>query len=47
MHKIGELKNVSKICKTCNLEKTEFALANKKIKDKSFFTPAQLKKILF
>ena len=29
MHKIGELKNVGKICKTCNLEKIEIALADK------------------
>ena len=30
MHKIGELKNVSKTSKTCNLEKIEIALADKK-----------------
>ena len=29
MHKIGELKDVSKICKTCNLEKIENVIANK------------------
>ena len=29
MHKIGELKNVGKTCKTCNLEKIEIALADK------------------
>ena len=29
MHKIGELKNICKVCRTCNLEKIEIALANK------------------
>ena len=29
MHKIGELKNKSKVYKTCNLEKFEIALSNK------------------
>ena len=29
MHKIGELKNVGKTCKTCSLEKIEIAIANK------------------
>ena len=29
MHKFGELKNICKICRTCNLEKIEIALANK------------------
>ena len=28
MHKIGEVMNISKLCKTCNLEKKEIALAN-------------------
>ena len=30
MHKIGEIKNVGKKCKTCNLEKIEITLADKK-----------------
>ena len=34
MHKIRKLKNVGKICKTCNLEKNEIALADKKTKFK-------------
>ena len=29
MHKSGELKNIGKTCKTCNLEKIEIGLANK------------------
>ena len=42
MHKIGELKNEGKICKTCNLEKIEIVFADKKQnfkKGKNFFTP--------
>ena len=42
MNKIGELMNLSKICKTCNLEKCETALANKNRnlnKGKNFFKP--------
>ena len=41
MHKIEELQNLSKICKTCNLVKIEIALADKKrskIRDKNFVT---------
>ena len=29
LHKIGELKNIGKTCKTCNLKKIEITLANK------------------
>ena len=50
MHKIGELKNVGKICKTCNLEKIKIALADKKLNlDKRqelfFYTCPHFKKI--
>ena len=43
MHKIGKVMNISKICKTCNLEKMEILLANKERnlnKDKNFFSSA-------
>ena len=31
LHKIGKNKNVKTICNTCNLEKYEIAMANKRI----------------
>ena len=48
MHKIGEVLNINKICKTCNLEKMEIALANKERKlnkrQELFFTCPHFRK---
>ena len=51
MHKIGELSNINRICKTCNLEKMEIALANKKRnlnkRQELFFTCPHFRKFYF
>ena len=51
MHKIAELKNVGKICKTCNLEKIEIALADKEQKlykkQELFHTCPHFRKLYF
>ena len=51
MHKIGEIMNKTKICKTYNLEKMEIALENKDLnlnKRQAFcFTCPHFKKVYF
>ena len=51
MHKIREMKNIGKICKTCNLEKIEIALANKKRilnkRQELFYTCPHFRKFYF
>ena len=51
MHKIGELKNISNICKTCNLEKIEIALAEKNRnlnkRQELFYTCPHFRKLYF
>ena len=51
MHKIGEIKNVGKTCKTCNLEKNEIALADKERnlnkRHELFYTCPHFRKLFF
>ena len=50
MHKIGELKKVGKICKTCTMEKIEITLADKKSLNKKqelFYTCPRFRKLYF
>ena len=47
LHKIGNNKNVKANCNTCNLEKYEIAMANKKQKEQPLFELPPFYEIIF